>query len=87
MGTDDETDLFSIYILSIFSIQESNFKLEEVRFPQMLVTKNGSPGKKKGSKGPLGILGPSQLSSALGGSLSALGTEALRKDDLSTLRS
>lgn len=35
MGTNDETDRFGIYILSIFPIQESNFKLEEVRFTQI----------------------------------------------------
>lgn len=35
MGTNDKTDLFSIYILSIFPIQESNLKLEEVRFTQI----------------------------------------------------
>ena len=45
IGTDNENKMqpLNIYVPSIFPIQENNFKLEKVRFPQMSVTDRGIP--------------------------------------------
>ena len=61
IGTDNKNKMqpLNIYVPSIFSIQENNFKLEKIRFPQMSVTDSGIPRqeRKKVLKEPLGSSG------------------------------